>query len=84
MCIDCILSDQHKGHDIMSIQKAADKQRSMVEEQMVYAAKIESKLAATKTDIEKHITQIRIQADANRSDLTRLYNNLRATMAARE
>lgn len=34
LCIDCILSDKHKNHEIVSVQKAVDKQKLMLVEEM--------------------------------------------------
>lgn len=55
LCIDCILSEHHKGHEIISVQKAADKQKAFVEDQIVQACKMEQKLIATKNDIDRHV-----------------------------
>ena len=33
LCIDCILSEQHRGKEIISIQKAAGKHRQFLKDQ---------------------------------------------------
>ena len=44
LCIDCILSEKHKSHEIVSVGKAVEKQQQYLYEEMTAAQKTEDKL----------------------------------------
>lgn len=68
LCIDCILSDRHKQHSFTSLDKAATKQKEVIEANI-------SKVLATKKTLEKMESRV----DKYLLDLTeRIQNNSKA------
>lgn len=84
LCIDCILSEQHKSHEIISVQKAVDKQKQQMFEEVTLAQKSEEKLRLIQNDIKRHISDMHQQADKNRKELSSIYSYLRELILERE
>jgi hypothetical protein len=39
MCIDCILSEKHRGHEIISVNKAAERHRLFLRSETIESRK---------------------------------------------
>ena len=84
LCIDCILSDAHKSHEIISVQKAAEKQRQILYEEVNNAQKTEEKLRFIMSDIRRHVSEMHSTADKNRKELSSIYSYVRDLILERE
>ena len=51
LCIDCILSDRHKNHEIISIAKAAEKHQTYLRAQQESSMAVAQKLISSKNEI---------------------------------
>src|SRR3569833_1603709 len=77
LCIDCILSDQHKSHEIVSVQKAVERQKQFMFEEVNSTQKNEERLKCITNDIKRHISDMQEQAERNRKELSLIYNYVR-------
>lgn len=84
LCIDCILSEQHKSHEIISVQKAVEKQRQYLYDEVTNAQKTEDRLRLIYGDIKRHINDMHVQAEKNRKELSSIYSYVRELLLERE
>ena len=56
----------------------------MVDDQIALACKMEQRLLANRSDIDRHIMLMKNQADTNCSELTNLYKQIREILQQRE
>ena len=84
LCIDCILSDQHKSHEILSVAKASEKQKQQLSEEVTQALRTEEKLYQISSEIKKHLIELNVHADKNKKELLSLYSYIRELINERE
>lgn len=84
LCIDCILNDGHKNHEISAIEKASEVEKSIFFDYFKRAQELEEKLKSQIMDMTKHIDSVRGQANKNRNQLSKIFNNVRNQLATRE
>ncbi len=84
LCIDCILNDGHKNHEINSIEKAAGIEKSLFFDFLKRSIEIEDRIKTQSIDIENHFIMIRNQANKNKEWITSIFNNVRKLINARE
>lgn len=84
LCIDCILNDGHKSHEINSLEKAAGIEKTEFFNYLKNSIELEDKIKAQALDIENHFILIRNQANKNRDSLSKIFNNVRKLINERE
>jgi hypothetical protein len=84
LCIDCILSDQHKSHEIVSVQKAVERQKQTMFDEVSLAQNSEDRLKFLSNDIKRHINDMQTQAEKNRKELSQIYSFVRELILDRE
>lgn len=84
LCIDCILNDGHKNHEINSIEKAAGIEKSLFFDFLKRSVEIEDRIKTQSIEIENHFIMIRNQANKNREAISSIFNNVRRLINARE
>jgi influenza virus NS1A-binding protein len=84
LCIDCILNDGHKSHEINSIEKAVGIEKNLFYEFLKRSMEIEDKIKAQNMDIDNHFLMVRNQANNNRDTISKIFNNVRQLINQRE
>lgn len=84
LCIDCILNDGHKNHEINAIEKAAGIEKNLFYDSLKRAMEIEDKIKAQNGDIDNHFLMIRNQANKNRDAISKIFNSVRRMINDRE
>lgn len=84
LCIDCILSDSHKAHEIVSVAKAVERQRQALFEEVGLAQRTEEKLRLLQSDVKKHVAEMHATAERNRRELSAVYSYVRDLLLERE
>lgn len=84
LCIDCILNDGHKNHEINSIEKASGIEKNLFYDYLKNSMEIEDKIKAQNLNIDNHFLMVRNQANKNRDTLSKLFNNVREMVNQRE
>ena len=69
LCIDCILSDMHKTHEILSLEKASNRELSHLNDKISEARSKELQLRVLVGGIESHMEKERSQAARNIQEL---------------
>ena len=77
VCMDCILTQDHKGHEIVNIQTGSSRQRAWFEEKMKAAiekkAEVEHQIIRTRS----HLQEIEKEASDRRKTLSTIFNDVR-------
>ena len=77
VCMDCILTQDHKGHEIVNIQTGSSRQRAWFEEKMKAAiekkAEVEHQIIRTRS----HLQEIEKEASDRRQTLSTIFNDVR-------
>ena len=63
LCIDCILSERHKNHEIVSIAKAGERHQAYLRQQQESATATAQKLVSAKYEIQRHLQLMKLQAE---------------------
>jgi hypothetical protein len=84
LCIDCILSDHHKTHEIVSVAKAVESQKQSLYDSVMMAEISEDKLKCINDDIRRHLADMHLLADKNRKEISVIYNQAREIIMERE
>lgn len=84
LCIDCILNDGHKNHEINAIEKAVGIERNLFYDFLKRAMEIEDRIKAQNLEIDNHFLMVRNQANKNRDALSKIFNNVRKLINERE
>lgn len=84
LCIDCILNDGHKNHEINSIEKASGIEKNLFYDFLKRSMEIEDRIKAQNLDIDNHFLMVRNQANKNRDALSKIFNNVRTLINQRE
>ena len=84
LCIDCILNENHKNHEILAIDKASNKERQAFDLSLQSALTKEPEVQHEIFRIRSHLSDLEDQANRNRAELSRIYTELRAKLVDRE
>lgn len=84
LCIDCILNDGHKNHEINAIEKAVGIEKNLFYDFLKRSMEIEDRIKAQNLEIDNHFLMVRNQANKNRDALSRIFNNVRKLINDRE
>eukprot|EP00826_Nyctotherus_ovalis_P057938 TRINITY_DN7939_c0_g1_i10.p1 TRINITY_DN7939_c0_g1~~TRINITY_DN7939_c0_g1_i10.p1 ORF type:complete len:346 (+),score=60.65 TRINITY_DN7939_c0_g1_i10:161-1198(+) len=84
LCIDCILVDGHKAHDISSIPQAYDKERERLEKSFEAASKLETTLLTNLENLEAFKHELHLKADEKRDAITSIFREIISTINERE
>jgi len=76
LCIDCILVDGHKAHDISPMPQAYDKEKDKLKENIEAAAKVEEKLFTMLTDIENFKTELNSRASEKKECIESMFKEI--------
>lgn len=60
LCIDCILSDKHKNHEIVAVAKASEKHTAFLKAQLSQSSAMTQKLVASRNEIQRHVHLMRL------------------------
>ena len=77
LCINCILNDGHKNHEISAIDKAAEIEKSIFFEHFKRSQEIEEKVRSQLSNMTRHLDGLRDQANKNRNTLSSIFNDIR-------
>ena len=84
LCIDCILIDGHKSHDISPISKAYERELSNLQGKMKSVEEIETSLLTMLSDIDNAKADLTENANESRDKITNIFNEIRNTIHERE
>eukprot|EP00826_Nyctotherus_ovalis_P015984 TRINITY_DN14596_c0_g2_i7.p1 TRINITY_DN14596_c0_g2~~TRINITY_DN14596_c0_g2_i7.p1 ORF type:complete len:514 (-),score=125.74 TRINITY_DN14596_c0_g2_i7:1060-2601(-) len=84
LCIDCILIDGHKAHDIAPISKAYERELTTLKEKLKNAESLEENLITILSDINDCRIDANARADESREKITSLFSEIRAVIDERE
>ena len=66
VCIDCILSDKHKNHEIISAQKGRDNEEAEIKNVLQVSQENKTKFENMRLSIDSHLSDINYKANENR------------------
>jgi hypothetical protein len=86
LCIDCILYEGHKNHEINSVIKAVEIERSLLESTLekVEKSQAETQIEISLKNMNEHIIETRKRASQNIYDLANLYGELHSLLEEKE
>jgi hypothetical protein len=84
LCIDCILNENHKTHEIVSVEKAYQKEKYLYEMSLKTALSKESEVQHQIFRIKTHLVELEDQANRNRSEISKVFNEIRSKIIERE
>ena len=84
LCIDCILSGDHKSHEILSLDRACTKEKQAFEAALASALSKESEVQHQIHRIQSHMSDLESQANSSRGQVSKLFNQIRAKLIERE
>jgi len=84
LCVSCILEDDHKKHDITSIQKAACKERDRLNSLMATAQITETSLVRLDADLQQATSSLQSDYERARDEFQFLFDQLKAVIVERE
>lgn len=84
LCIDCILNENHKTHEILSLEKACSKEKYMFDMSLKTAMQKENEVKHQIHRIKNYLTELEESANKNRSDISKLFNEIRNKIIERE
>ena len=65
LCIDCILSDSHKSHLILSVPKALDRHNQFLSDELSSLSSSESLLLQLQSDLLLHLSDLHKSSERN-------------------
>jgi predicted nucleic acid-binding Zn-ribbon protein len=84
LCIDCILNENHKNHEILSTEKACQKQKHLFEQSLKSALNKESEVSHQILRIKSTLLALEETANTNRTEVSRIFNEVRNRILERE
>jgi hypothetical protein len=84
LCIEWILSDKHKQHSFTSLDKAALKQKEMIESTLTKVLGTKKTLEKMESRIDKYITELDERVQCNTSTIEDIYNLVIATITKKK
>jgi len=84
LCIDCILNENHKNHEILSIEKACQREKNIFDISLKSALTKENEITHSVHLIKNHLIDLESTANYNRSEISKVYNEIRAKIVERE
>jgi len=84
LCIDCILSDKHKQHSFTSLEKAAMKQKEMIETNISKVESTRKTLEKMDARIDKYIKDLDERVETNTKSIEDIYNLVLITITKKK
>ncbi len=84
LCIDCILLDGHKAHDISPIAQASEKERAELQQEVDAASKLEENLNLMLADISNFRVELNDKANSKREKVTSVFKEITNVIHERE
>ncbi|EAS03065.2 kelch motif protein (macronuclear) [Tetrahymena thermophila SB210] len=84
LCINCILEENHKSHELESIQNARNGEMKTVEKHLAKAEHLKQKIVNSINSIQESTSQLSKITDKSLHEITHFYNNIRKIVNERE
>ena len=84
LCIDCILIDGHKAHDIRPVSQASEKERAGLQEDIDTANNLEESLNLMLSDIANFRAELGEKANSKREKVTSVFKEITNVIHERE
>jgi hypothetical protein len=84
LCIDCILLDGHKNHDISPIPQSSEKERNKLQESYQSACNLEEKLTLLSSEISNFRADLTEKANQHREKITTMFRDITNVIHERE
>lgn len=84
LCVTCLLSDEHKKHEVVAVAKAASKERDRVQRLLSSVRQAEQNLIKTDTELRTIAENVQQDFARIREDLKRTYDQVKALIIDRE
>ncbi|KAL4445683.1 hypothetical protein ABPG74_006234 [Tetrahymena malaccensis] len=84
LCINCILEENHKNHELESIQNARNGEMKTVEKHLAKAEHLKQKIVNSINSISESTSQLSKITDKSLHEITHFYNNIRKIVNERE
>ena len=78
LCIDCILSENHKNHEIASVHDAAIAEKALVFEIFNNSKDLEQMLINSQSDVRKAVVDLNTSVGKARNQVTSIYSEIYA------
>ena len=84
LCIDCILNENHKSHEILSLEKASLREKQTFDSSLQTALTKETEVQSQIFRLQSHQRELEESANRLRSAISKIYNEIRAKLIDRE
>lgn len=84
LCVTCLLSDDHRKHDVVAVTKAASKERDRLQRLLSSVRQAEQTLLKTDTDLRTTADTLQHEFTRIREELKRTYDQVKALIIDRE
>lgn len=84
LCIDCILNENHKSHEILSLEKACLGEKQLFEASLANANSRESEVHNQIHRLNAHLSDLEVSANRNRGDISAIFSEIRNKLIERE
>ena len=84
LCIDCILTQEHKNHEIVSIPEGSQRERELQKKNSDKANSKKSELEHQIFRIRGHLSDVESQAISQRQKLSGIYSEIKQKIIERE
>lgn len=78
------MNENHKNHEILALDKGANKERSRFDQALKAAVGREGEAAHIIHRIKKYLVELEEAANKNRGDISLIYNEIRQKIVERE
>ena len=78
LCIDCILSDKHKNHEIEAVHDAVVTEKSLISEALLASKDIEKRLLQTQAEVRRAVVELNTSASRARNQISSIYQEITA------
>eukprot|EP00347_Sterkiella_histriomuscorum_P017673 403348434 len=84
LCIDCILNENHKNHEILALEKACTKEKFIFDMSLKTALQKEAEVHHQIFRIRNYLNELEDSANKNRSEISKIFNEIRNKIIDRE
>ena len=84
ICIECILSEEHKNHEIVSLSKGAEKERESLFGAGAKITSLGEALRTAQAKIAAHLAGVRERSSKNEADMSTFFREVHTLLAQRE
>jgi len=84
LCVTCLLSEEHKKHEVVAVTKAASRERDRVQRLLGSVKQAEQTLIKTDTELRSTAEALQQDFARIREDLKRTYDQVKALIIDRE